>query len=271
MARPRKKGLDYFPFDTDFFTRPEIEALHARFGNDGVMIYMYILCEAYRRNGYYLVLSDDVMDHMMAHVTGNERVIKQVLKYLVSRSLLFELTDSKLTGPVTIYTSPAIQKQFQEVSKRLKRHVRVDETIWMLKEDESESCIKCTLFSDKHGENDNNSVENEDNSEENTTKESKENKKKLNEMKEESAYVIGRLTEEDYRELLSRYGSEMVRYYVARTDYYKTCDKQTIERWIKEDKGRKKVNMFNDFPQHTYDFDLLERKLMASMHENCNG
>lgn len=266
MARPRKKGLDYFPFDTDFFTRPEIEALHARFGNDGVMIYLYILCEAYRRNGYYLVLSDDVMDHMMAHVTGNERVIKQVLKYLVSRSLLFKLTDSKLTGPVTIYTSPAIQKQFQEVSKRLKRHVRVDETIWMLKEDESESCIKCTLFSDKHGENCNNSVENEDNSGENTTKESKENEKKLNEMKEESAYVIGRLTKEDYMGLLSRHGSEIVRYYIARTLDYNTCDKSTIERWIKQDKARNKVNKFNDFPQREYDFDLLEKRLMENLH-----
>ena len=268
MARPRKKGLDYFPFDTDFFTRPEVESLHTRHGNDGVMIYMYILCEAYRRNGYYLVMNDDVMDHMMAHVTRKEGTIKQVLKYLVSRSLLFELTDSKLTGPVTIYTSPAIQKQFQEVSKRLKRHVRVDETIWMLKEDESESCIKCTLFSESSGENNNNSGENGDNSGENATKESKEKENKLN-VKGKSAYVIGRLTEEDYRELLIRHGSETVRYYIARTDYYNTCDKTTIERWINEDKGKKKVNRFNDFPQREYDFDLLERRLMEDLHEHC--
>lgn len=267
MARQRKAGLDYFPFDTDFFTKPEVESLHTRYGNDGVMIYLYILCEAYRRHGYYLMINDDVTDHMMAHVTRNERVIKQVLKYLVSRSLLFEAkaSDSKLVNPVTVYTSPAIQKQFQEVSKRLKRHVRVDENIWMLKEDETESYIKCTLFSDNSGENNNNSGKNGDNSGKNTTKENKLNESKLNEMKGESAYVVGRLTGEDYRILLDKYGSETVRDYIMRTLHYNTCDKSTIERWIKQDKGKKKVNRFNDFHQHEYDFELLEKRLMESL------
>ena len=48
MARPRKRGLEYFPFDVDFFSDKKIKVLKGRFGADGVMIYIYLLCEVYK-------------------------------------------------------------------------------------------------------------------------------------------------------------------------------------------------------------------------------
>ena len=55
MARPKKDGLLYFSFDTDFFYADNrIKALRARYGSDGLIFYIYLLTEIYR-NGYYFV------------------------------------------------------------------------------------------------------------------------------------------------------------------------------------------------------------------------
>ena len=49
MARPKIKGLLYFPFDIDFFEDNKIRIVKARYRSDGVMIYLFILCENYRQ------------------------------------------------------------------------------------------------------------------------------------------------------------------------------------------------------------------------------
>ena len=40
MARPRKDGIDYFPFDTDFFSDKKIRILKSRFGADAILVYI---------------------------------------------------------------------------------------------------------------------------------------------------------------------------------------------------------------------------------------
>ena len=47
MARPRKRGLAYFPLDTDLFGDRKIQRLLKKYGNDGVMTYLAVLCETY--------------------------------------------------------------------------------------------------------------------------------------------------------------------------------------------------------------------------------
>ena len=42
MARPMKNGLTYFPFDVDFFTDKKIKRLRAKYGADGIAVYMYL-------------------------------------------------------------------------------------------------------------------------------------------------------------------------------------------------------------------------------------
>ena len=61
MARPQKTGLDYFPFDVDFFSDKKIRRLRAKYGNDGVTAYIYILCLIYRDKGYYAEYDDDLI------------------------------------------------------------------------------------------------------------------------------------------------------------------------------------------------------------------
>ena len=143
MARPKKQGLLYFSFDTDFFySDRRIKALRSRFGNDGIVLYIWILCEAYKDKGYYLVYDEDCIDNMITDLGLTEGFIEQVMEYLASRSLLTKI--STLAGPVTTITSPGIQKRYQEAMKGQKRTVDVHGGIWLLKKEETASFIKVT-------------------------------------------------------------------------------------------------------------------------------
>ena len=51
MARPIKKGLEYFPFDVGFFSDKKVKILKSRYGADGIVIYQYLLCDAGRPHG----------------------------------------------------------------------------------------------------------------------------------------------------------------------------------------------------------------------------
>ena len=52
MARTIKKGLDYFPFDVDFFQDIRIRKLIKYQGGKAVTVYALLLCTIYK-NGYY--------------------------------------------------------------------------------------------------------------------------------------------------------------------------------------------------------------------------
>ena len=105
MARHKQDGLLYFSFDTDFFYADKrIKRFHAKFGNDGIIFYIYLLTEIYR-NGYYISWDEDTADDIATDLRLKEGFIEQVMTYLRGRSLLEMRTLS--TG-VTIITSPGI-------------------------------------------------------------------------------------------------------------------------------------------------------------------
>ena len=180
MARPRKQGLLYFSFDTDFFySDRRIKALRARFGNDGIVLYIWILCEAYKDKGYYLIYDDDCIDNMMTDLGLTEGFIKQIMEYLASRSLLTQI--SILASPVTTITSPGIQKRYQEAMKGQKRIVDVNGEIWLLSKEETASFIKVTQNEAISEKNHSISEKNHSISEKNPLKEKKEKERKVKE------------------------------------------------------------------------------------------
>lgn len=183
MARPRKRGIEYFPFDVDFFSDKKIRILKSRFGADGITIYIYILCEVYR-NGYYVQMDDDYEYIISGDLGMSNEKVKQVLKFLLERSLL----NSKLFQSDTIITSLGIQRRFQEAvkSRALKSKIEVDERFWLLSEEETQPFIKCINNSDNSENNGGFSKNNSDNSENNDTKKSKvkESKEKIIESKD---------------------------------------------------------------------------------------
>lgn len=47
MARRRQEGNLFFRLDVDFFSDRKVKILKARYGADGITLYLYLLCEIY--------------------------------------------------------------------------------------------------------------------------------------------------------------------------------------------------------------------------------
>lgn len=180
MARPRKTGLDYFPFDVNFFSDKKIRILKARYGTNGIAIYVYLLCEVYR-NGYYIVWDADYKYLVADDLNLSDGLIEQVMKFLVERSLL----TSILLDTDTILTSPGIQRRFQEAVKERvrasKQPVEVKAELWLLSKDETQSSVKVVSKNVSHEKTQVSHAKNTDKSERKYTKESKVKKSKVNE------------------------------------------------------------------------------------------
>lgn len=179
MARPQKKGLDYFPFDVDFFSDKKIKRLRAKYGNDGVMVYIYLICEIYK-SGYYIDYDEDLLLDISDELNISENSTMQILNYLFSRSLLI-LIESTLAIPVKVITAKSIQRRYQEAKKGAKRDIVVDPEFWVLKKEDTLDFIKVRQKNGFSDNNDSFSEKNDDKSEKNDIKESKRKESKLKE------------------------------------------------------------------------------------------
>ena len=175
MARQKQDGLHYFPFDTDFFYADKrIKRLHSRYGNDGLILYIYLLTEIYRK-GYYIRWDEDLIDDAMG-LNLTEGFIKQVMTFFIDRGLIVKMEIKTPNNPDTIITSPGIQKRYQEAAKSLRRDVFVDADIWILDEAETAAFIKFTQKEPKCSKKGDKYRKNNDKSSKNDTKEIKRNK-----------------------------------------------------------------------------------------------
>ena len=181
MARPIKEGLDYFPFDVDFFSDKKIKRLRAKYGNDGIVVYLYLLCLIYRDKGYYVEYDEDLILDISDELRLTESSTRQILKYLISRSLLCEIRDSTLAPPVTIISAKSVQRRFQAAKKSGKRDVFVTAGRWLLEKSETLGCIKVRSSESLSKNNDSFSKKNDQYSEKKDIKESKVKKSKVNE------------------------------------------------------------------------------------------
>lgn len=170
MARPKKSGLSYFPLDTDFFEDNKIRILKARYGNDGMILYIYLLCGIYKE-GYYMQVDDD-FEYILSDDLGmDQNKAKQVLNFLLSRSLF----DNTLFQSDKVLTSAGIQRRFQlAVKERARKNPITVGRYWILSKEDTEPFIKCTLFDGFSGNHNGFSGKNCQSSSEKSLKESKE-------------------------------------------------------------------------------------------------
>ena len=178
MSKEQTRELDYFPFETNFFGDKKIKVLKSRYGADGVVVYIYLLTEIYKDEGYYLKVDDDVNYILSEDLNMSPDKIGQIMNFLLERSLF----DNTLFKSDKVLTSRGIQRRFQKAIavRAAKTPARVLSEYWLLDEDETKGYIKCI-------QNENNSKKNTDNSKnigdiskKKTTKESKVNKSKVN-------------------------------------------------------------------------------------------
>ena len=128
MARPVKAGLDYFPFDCNFFAQRSVRALSGRFGAAGVAVYIYIMSEMYGNAGYYTTIDADFFDVCACDLRVDVDELEKIVAFLVDRSLLVRMDVADLQ----IYTSAEVQRRYQLAKKSGNRKTEVDGDIWLL-------------------------------------------------------------------------------------------------------------------------------------------
>ncbi|UVQ81022.1 DUF4373 domain-containing protein [Parabacteroides distasonis] len=88
MARPNKEGLDYFPFDVDFFSDEKIGSISGEFGIKGEITAIKLLCAIYR-NGYFILWNDALKMSLLRGLPGiSLELLEQIVTRLVRVGIL---------------------------------------------------------------------------------------------------------------------------------------------------------------------------------------
>lgn len=281
MARQQKDGLDYFPLDVDFFEDEKIKILRARYGADGISLYIYLLCRIYKK-GYYIKVNDDFEYILSVDLNMGADKVRQVLTFLLSRSLF----DNTLFQSDAVLTSTGIQKRFQlAVKERAKKNPVKVGRFWLLEKEETKPFIKCTLFEGFSGKNDDSSMKKDINSPEESLKKSKVNNIdniafSLELERVFQMYLLvrrnnfGEIPEEQIQALRD----DLLNLSDVDKDRIAIVKKATASGWKsfyplkrqgKDSTGEQKQtktskNHFNNFPQREYDWGKLEEQLLKT-------
>lgn len=122
MGRNRKQGLDFFPFDVDFFTDIKVRKLIKYQGGKAVTVYLSLLCIIYKE-GYYMSW-DKELPFIISEQTGfDEAYIQQVIECCLKLGLV----DEKLYKSDHIVTSRGIQERYQRICARERRLATIAE------------------------------------------------------------------------------------------------------------------------------------------------
>lgn len=154
MGRKKKQGFRYFPLDTDFFEDRRIRRVLSRVGPKGVLLYLYILCKAYKENGYYVDLTEEFLeDAKDAH--GVHWYEYKGFHTAIIRRATARLRPACQWRGTDVH---GIQAQYQEMMKSLKRDVTVRSDLWLLDKSETLGFVfvhpfenKSGIYSDKSG------------------------------------------------------------------------------------------------------------------------
>ena len=116
MARPNKEGLDYFPFDVDFFSDEKIGSISGEFGIKGEITAIKLLCAIYR-NGYFILWNDALKMSLLRGLPG---ISLELLQQIVTRLVRWGFFEQTLFSTVSVLTSKGIQERYFKAIKRRK-------------------------------------------------------------------------------------------------------------------------------------------------------
>lgn len=122
MARTIKRGLDYFPFDVDFFQDIRIRKLIKYQGGKAVTVYALLLCTIYK-NGYYAEW-DKELPFIISEQSGyTEAYIQEVIDCCLNIGLL----SKDLFESAKVLTSRGIQERYRRICSSSRRTSVINE------------------------------------------------------------------------------------------------------------------------------------------------
>lgn len=109
MARPIKQGIDYFPFDVDFFSDIKIRKIARACGSQATSILICLLCNIYKDNGYYILWDEDLPFVIADSVGVSEGAVKEV----ILKAIQVDFFDKDIYEKYKVLTSYGIQRRFK--------------------------------------------------------------------------------------------------------------------------------------------------------------
>lgn len=116
MARKGKIGIDYFSHDVDMLQDKKIKIIKAKHGLVGYAVYLRLLEELYRENGYYLQIDED----FNILFSDDNRLDYNVYISILNDCIEKELFNKKMYENYKILTSNRIQINFCSATERRK-------------------------------------------------------------------------------------------------------------------------------------------------------
>lgn len=115
MSRIKKRGLDYFPMNTDFIHDRLVRRIMKREGDAALAVLLGALSCIYSGEGYYVLADelfyDDLADSLYQQEPADvERVIRLAVEY--------GFFDARLFGEHHVLTSADIQRQFLFITRK---------------------------------------------------------------------------------------------------------------------------------------------------------
>lgn len=146
MAAPKKRGLDYFPFEIGLLQDRKLRKLKMQYGTIATTTYLAILEMIYGDKGYYLEYAenkDDVIWQVLEIMQGRFQPAAETVSDVIDGLVDVQLFSADYYPK--IITSKRVQQTYYSATVDRKA-VDIDFEIWMLSEEEMRALSSKSLI-----------------------------------------------------------------------------------------------------------------------------
>lgn len=131
-GRNVKRGLMYFRLECDIFQDRKVKRLMRRWQNDGLAVYLALLCEIYRDKGYYVTADDDLIaDIADTCLLDDERTTR-----IYNDCIDLGLFDRQVLTEQGLLTSKGIQARYLDIMAILRRKGGIESALSLISSEE---------------------------------------------------------------------------------------------------------------------------------------
>lgn len=116
MARPKAKGVEYFPLDVGFLSDLKIRKIMLSHGPASIAVLIYIFAAIYKDEGYFMIIKDDEISLIALDTNLDADYVKEV----INRACEVELFSFRIYDNFRILTSEGIQNRYLKITERRK-------------------------------------------------------------------------------------------------------------------------------------------------------
>ena len=138
----------YFRLDCDLFQDRKLKRLMRRWQNDGLAVYLALLCEIYRDKGYYIVADKDLIADIADTCLLDDDRTSNIFRDCIELGLF----DRQLYEHRELLTSRGIQARYLDIMAVLRRKAGIDAECRFMQndsEDIPQSAEETAIPSDK--------------------------------------------------------------------------------------------------------------------------